>query len=67
MYWSLSSLETYLTGNFDGSVSVLLTTTEAAVVELPDGRSGRPARRIPQMDDMDLWKKGVSSKHRYMT
>ncbi|XP_042446794.1 chaperonin CPN60-like 2, mitochondrial [Zingiber officinale] len=36
------------------SVSVLLTTTEAAVVELPDGRSGRPVSRIPRMDDMDL-------------
>ncbi|XP_074567701.1 chaperonin CPN60-like 2, mitochondrial [Curcuma longa] len=36
------------------SVSVLLTTTEAAIVELPDGRNGRPVSRIPRMDDMDL-------------
>ncbi|CAL9062740.1 unnamed protein product [Musa banksii] len=35
------------------SVSVLLTTTEAAVVELPDAKSGPKVNRMAQMDDMD--------------
>lgn len=39
--------------DFDGSVSVLLTTTEAAVVELPDAKSGPKVNRMAQMDDMD--------------
>ncbi|EHA8591991.1 putative Chaperonin CPN60-like 2, mitochondrial [Cocos nucifera] len=33
------------------SVSVLLTTTEAAVVELADAKSPRVSR-MPEMDDM---------------
>ncbi|CAL9197952.1 unnamed protein product [Musa hybrid cultivar] len=35
------------------SVSVLLTTAEAAVVELPDAKSGPKVSRMAQMDDMD--------------
>ncbi|PKA57270.1 Chaperonin CPN60-like 2, mitochondrial [Apostasia shenzhenica] len=36
------------------SVSVLLTTTEAAVLHLEDGKTSSPASRMPQMDDMDF-------------
>ncbi|CAL9128214.1 unnamed protein product [Musa textilis] len=35
------------------SVSVLLTSTEAAVVELPDAKCGPKVSRMAQMDDMD--------------
>lgn len=36
------------------SVSLLLTTTEAAVVEIPGAKSGPPSPRagLPSMDDM---------------
>lgn len=36
------------------SVSLLLTTTEAAVVEVAEANSGPPSPRMPQMDDMDF-------------
>ncbi|XP_020099233.1 chaperonin CPN60-like 2, mitochondrial [Ananas comosus] len=35
------------------SVSLLLTTTEAAVVDLPESKRNAPPSRMPQFDDMD--------------
>ncbi|XP_020575162.1 chaperonin CPN60-like 2, mitochondrial [Phalaenopsis equestris] len=36
------------------SVSVLLTTTEVAVVDLEEGKDESGIRRMPQLDDLDL-------------
>lgn len=39
------------------SVSLLLTTTEAVVAEIPEAKSGRPSPRaqMPTMDNMGYW------------
>lgn len=42
-----------LTIFFSCSVSLLLTTTEAAVVDNPHDKN-KPPSRVPDMDDLDL-------------